>query len=98
MLHSKQCKCLLFLFFQGLIQILKEDNIAKELPIGYRLDLETVVPKSKKKDLVFKVCACNAVRECLDGRTISLNFLHSLKSASRGETSTFQEVRYIASY
>ena len=78
--------------FQGLFQILKEDNVKKQLPYGYRQDLEKMVLKTQKEGY-FKIAACNAVRLAIDGNLLQPNFLASLRSIDKAELSVLQDVR-----
>eukprot|EP00794_Sanderia_malayensis_P018551 gene18551-20414_t len=70
---------------EGLIEVLIEDNKKKELSINYRQDLESMLMDSKRKDLVFKVMSCNAVRMSIDGDFLCPSFLSSLKFINKDE-------------
>ena len=71
---------------------MREDNIKQELEIAYRKDLEEILINAYRRDLIFKVCACNALRVALDGNLLPPLFLKSLKYARKGDTVTLIEV------
>ena len=78
---------------------MKEDNIKQELEITYRKDLEEIVINAYRRDLIFKVCACNALRVALDGNLLPSLFLKSLKFARKGDIIILTEVsRYIVQH
>lgn len=77
---------------QGLYSLLREDNVKKELPLTYRSNLVDLVVSSQRKDLLFMVCACNAVRNVLAGSLLSTAFLKSLNFAKKEDIIVLIEV------
>lgn len=71
---------------------MKEDNIKQELEIAYRKDIEEIVMNAYRRDLIFRVCACNALRVALDGNLLPSLFVKSLKFARKGDIFILIEV------
>ncbi|XP_063499522.1 integrator complex subunit 8 isoform X11 [Symphalangus syndactylus] len=65
---------------QEVIQIFIEDNLTLSLPVQFRQSvLRELFQKAQQgnealDEICFKVCACNTVRDILEGRTISVQF------------------------
>ncbi|KAL4670904.1 hypothetical protein H8959_003613, partial [Pygathrix nigripes] len=66
--------------YQEVIQIFIEDNLTLSLPVQFRQSvLRELFQKAQQgnealDEICFKVCACNTVRDILEGRTISVQF------------------------
>ncbi|XP_011792589.1 PREDICTED: integrator complex subunit 8 [Colobus angolensis palliatus] len=66
--------------YQEVIQIFTEDNLTLSLPVQFRQSvLRELFQKAQQgnealDEICFKVCACNTVRDILEGRTISVQF------------------------
>uniref|UniRef100_A0A8C5Z6Y2 Integrator complex subunit 8 n=1 Tax=Marmota marmota marmota TaxID=9994 RepID=A0A8C5Z6Y2_MARMA len=66
--------------YQEVIQIFIEDNLTFSLPVQFRQSvLRELFQKAQQgnealDEICFKVCACNTVRDILEGRTISVQF------------------------
>uniref|UniRef100_A0A8C2RXX4 INTS8 TPR repeats domain-containing protein n=1 Tax=Capra hircus TaxID=9925 RepID=A0A8C2RXX4_CAPHI len=66
--------------YQEVIKIFVEDNLTFSLPIQFRQSvLRELFQKAQQgnealDEICFKVCACNTVRDVLEGRTISVQF------------------------
>eukprot|EP00795_Rhopilema_esculentum_P001205 gene1205-15571_t len=88
MLRAERC---LSKNFEGLYELLREDNLKKELPLDYRINIESLIVAEQRKDLLFSVCACNAVRCSLAGNLLPSPFLKSLKSVKKEEIVIFIE-------
>lgn len=78
--------------FEGLYELLREDNLKKELSLTYRNNLEELAIASQRKDLLFKVSACNAIRHVLDGNLLPTVFLKSLRFARKDEIIILGEI------
>ncbi|XP_024427825.1 integrator complex subunit 8 isoform X5 [Desmodus rotundus] len=65
---------------QEVIKIFIEDNLTFNLPVQFRQSvLRELFQKAQQgnealDEICFKVCACNTVRDILEGRTISIQF------------------------
>ncbi|XP_043339200.1 integrator complex subunit 8 isoform X4 [Cervus elaphus] len=65
---------------QEVIKIFVEDNLTFSLPVQFRQSvLRELFQKAQQgnealDEICFKVCACNTVRDVLEGRTISVQF------------------------
>ncbi|XP_047277907.1 integrator complex subunit 8 isoform X1 [Homo sapiens] len=65
---------------QEVIQIFIEDNLTLSLPVQFRQSVLRELFKKAQQgnealdEICFKVCACNTVRDILEGRTISVQF------------------------
>ncbi|KAM9690209.1 integrator complex subunit 8 isoform 5-T7 [Dama dama] len=65
---------------QEVIKIFVEDNLTFSLPVRFRQSvLRELFQKAQQgnealDEICFKVCACNTVRDVLEGRTISVQF------------------------
>ncbi|XP_052571810.1 integrator complex subunit 8 isoform X2 [Peromyscus californicus insignis] len=68
------------LIAEEVVQIFIEDNVAFTLPVQFRQSvLRELVQKAQQgnealDEICFKVCACNTVRDILEGRPISVQF------------------------
>nr|XP_008506837.1 PREDICTED: integrator complex subunit 8 isoform X2 [Equus przewalskii] len=66
--------------YQEVIKIFIEDNLTFSLPVQFRQSvLRELFQKAQQgsealDEICFKVCACNTVRDILEGRTISVQF------------------------
>ncbi|XP_063672490.1 integrator complex subunit 8 isoform X5 [Pan troglodytes] len=66
--------------YQEVIQIFIEDNLTLSLPVQFRQSVLRELFKKAQQgnealdEICFKVCACNTVRDILEGRTISVQF------------------------
>ncbi|XP_034822257.1 integrator complex subunit 8 isoform X2 [Pan paniscus] len=66
--------------YQEVIQIFTEDNLTLSLPVQFRQSVLRELFKKAQQgnealdEICFKVCACNTVRDILEGRTISVQF------------------------
>ncbi|KAF4022465.1 hypothetical protein G4228_014296 [Cervus hanglu yarkandensis] len=66
--------------YQEVIKIFVEDNLTFSLPVQFRQSvLRELFQKAQQgnealDEICFKVCACNTVRDVLEGRTISVQF------------------------
>ncbi len=72
--------------YKGFLEVLKEDNILREVPIHYRemaeLDLMSVTDGGKlivPKDLIFQVQTLNVVRRTLDNRHVPHTYFKQLE-------------------
>ncbi|XP_030159577.1 integrator complex subunit 8 isoform X4 [Lynx canadensis] len=66
--------------YQDVVKIFIEDNLTFSLPVQFRQSvLRELFQKAQQgnealDEICFKVCACNTVRDILEGRTISVQF------------------------
>nr|XP_020144291.1 integrator complex subunit 8 [Microcebus murinus] len=66
--------------YQEVIQIFIEDNLTFSLPVQFRQSvLRELFQKAQQgnealDEICFKICACNTVRDIMEGRTISVQF------------------------
>ncbi|XP_062935457.1 integrator complex subunit 8 isoform X3 [Cynocephalus volans] len=78
--YSQVHICLRSGSYQEVIQIFIEDNLTFSLPVQFRQSvLRELFQKAQQgnealDEICFKVCACNTVRDVLEGRTISVQF------------------------
>ncbi|XP_070575185.1 integrator complex subunit 8-like [Ptychodera flava] len=69
--------------YEGMVDLLVEDNEIKETPMAFRNTLETELQKDESNsDLHFQVCTCNAVRLLKNGHPVSPEYKASLRDAS----------------
>uniref|UniRef100_A0A2K6TNT8 Integrator complex subunit 8 n=1 Tax=Saimiri boliviensis boliviensis TaxID=39432 RepID=A0A2K6TNT8_SAIBB len=78
--YSQVHICLRSGSYQEVIEIFIEDNLTLSLPVQFRQSvLRELFQKAQQgnealDEICFKVCACNTVRDILEGRTISVQF------------------------
>ncbi|XP_045143264.1 integrator complex subunit 8 [Echinops telfairi] len=78
--YSQVHVCLRSGNYQEVIKIFIEDNLTFSLPVQFRQSvLRELCQKAQQgnealDEICFKVCACNTVRDILEGRTISVQF------------------------
>ncbi|KAM8785868.1 integrator complex subunit 8 isoform 2-T2 [Rhynchonycteris naso] len=66
--------------YQEVVNIFIEDNLTFSLPVQFRQSvLRELLQKAQQgnealDEICFKICACNTVRDILEGRTISVQF------------------------
>ncbi|XP_071959305.1 integrator complex subunit 8-like isoform X2 [Antedon mediterranea] len=79
--------------YKGLIDLLIEDNILKEVTLQYRqLIQHDVHSKQPTSDLYLQVCTCNAVRQIMDGVPLNPKYIQMLKTASKENITFFTMV------
>ncbi|XP_048254993.1 integrator complex subunit 8-like isoform X2 [Haliotis rufescens] len=74
--------------FEGLIDILLDDNVSQELSVLYRTSLEDDVLHAGKgcEVLYTKVCICNVVRGVMEGKALVSPVLFALEKADQSVT------------
>ncbi|XP_039072432.1 integrator complex subunit 8 [Hyaena hyaena] len=78
--YSQVHICLRSGSYQDVVKIFIEDNLTFSLPVQFRQSvLRELFQKAQQgnealEEICFKVCACNTVRDILEGRTISVQF------------------------
>ncbi|XP_077983182.1 integrator complex subunit 8-like [Glandiceps talaboti] len=98
--------------FEGLIDLLIEDNNIKDTPMSFRNSLESqILEESSNPDLYYEVCTCNAVRLMIDGYPVSPEYKASYDGLTEhqwnflfqvcwkcGQCATLQEQTNIKTY
>ncbi|XP_069051162.1 integrator complex subunit 8 [Lepisosteus oculatus] len=84
--------------FEGLIECFVKDNITFSLPSYFRQSvLREFVHKAQQGDraadeICYKLCACNAVRDALEGQVISVRFRQFLLKPNKDKIDFLLEV------
>ncbi|XP_005107242.1 integrator complex subunit 8 [Aplysia californica] len=67
--------------FQGIVEILCEDNLKQELDMAYRGNLQEELLKRQMSTLHVNVYLCNVVRTVVEGKALVSPILETLKNA-----------------
>jgi len=67
--------------FQGIVEILCEDNLKQELDMAYRGNLQEELLKRGFSDIHVNVYLCNVVRTVIEGKALVSPILDTLKTA-----------------
>ncbi|RXM28466.1 Integrator complex subunit 8 [Acipenser ruthenus] len=84
--------------YKGLIEIFLEDNLALSLPNHFRQSvLREFFQKAEQgnkalNEVCYKICACNAVRDVLEGQVISVQFRQLLLKPTKEKIDFLLEV------
>ncbi|XP_059163560.1 integrator complex subunit 8-like [Physella acuta] len=69
--------------FQGIVEILNEDNLKQELDMAYRGNLQDEIFKKGLSDLHIRVYLSNVIRSALQGKALVSPILETLKNAQQ---------------